>query len=80
MDVSINKWGNSLAVRIPSSIIKTVGFSEGDYARLSIEGGNIVISPKTGYRLDDLLAGITPDNLHTEEKTGPEIGAEKVEW
>ncbi|HEX2091209.1 MAG TPA: hypothetical protein VHG28_02360 [Longimicrobiaceae bacterium] len=44
----------------------------------TLEDGRLVITPLPGpsYRLDDLLAQITPENLHPETDTGPSVGGE----
>jgi antitoxin MazE len=43
------------------------------------EGGRIVIEPVRNtkeYDLEQLLAGITPENLHSEVDFGPAVGKE----
>ncbi len=63
MHARISKWGNSLAVRLPKPVADSLGLNEGTDVELSLEQDRIVISlGKPVYRLDDLLAGITPDN------------------
>lgn len=41
MNIQISKWGNSLAVRIPSDIAKRLGVGEGDTleAQITVDGG-----------------------------------------
>jgi antitoxin MazE len=70
MKSRIQKWGNSLAVRIPKPIADEVGVANGSLIEMSIRDGQIVIKPvqTPRYRLDDLLAQITDDNLHEEIK------------
>ncbi len=63
MHARVSKWGNSLAVRLPKLAADSLGLGEGSNVELSLEGDRLVIScGKPVYRLDDLLAGITPEN------------------
>ena len=82
MIVQFARWGNSLAIRIPAGIAKEIGATEGTAADMSVVGGHLVVAPakrKKTYRLEELLAGITPENLHPETDVGPAVGAEIVE-
>lgn len=78
MHTRVQKWGNSLAVRIPRSFAASTGISEGSEVEIAVDDGEIRLRPVPGpsYRLDDLLAQITPENLHTEVDTGPATGGE----
>lgn len=68
MSVKIQKWGNSLGVRIPKAIIEKVNLSENSEVEIESKSGTIVIFPsKKGYSLDSLLEQITKSNLHSEE-------------
>jgi antitoxin MazE len=80
MRAKIQKWGNGLALRIPRSVAAEAGIGQDSEVELSLCEGKLVISPapRPGYTLDDLLQGITPENLHGETETGPAVGAE--EW
>lgn len=71
----VKKWGNSLGIRIPKSLAMKVGIEEGTEVDLDIEEGHLVIKPKTAS-LDELLAHVTPDNLHKEVSTGEPQGRE----
>ena len=60
------KWGNSLALRVPSAFAKEVGATKGKRAEMTIEDGALVIKvvgPKKRrrYTLDELLANFDPD-------------------
>lgn len=74
MLVTLSKWGNSLGLRIPQSIVKHIGLSAQEPLELFIEDNHIVIQKV--YRLDTLLAQITPENIHSEIDTGPSQGSE----
>lgn len=74
----IQKWGNSLAVRIPKAFVKEMNVSDGGAVNMTIDDGKIVISPEIEqvYRLDDLLEEITSENLHAEVDSGKVVGQE----
>ena len=78
MKTTIQKWGNSYAVRIPKSFIKEVGLEYRTDIELTLEDGKLVIQPvkEETIRLDDLLAQVTKKNLHNAEDTGASVGKE----
>ena len=78
METRIQKWGNSLALRIPQAFAREIGLSPDSAVELSLEEGRLVITPVPAarIRLEDLLAGITPDNRHGEADTGIPVGDE----
>jgi antitoxin MazE len=78
MRARIQKWGNSLALRIPKSFAVESALDSGAEVDLTLEGGRIVVTPLAGptYSLDELLAHVTPSNLHSESDTGASVGAE----
>ncbi|MBE9915792.1 AbrB/MazE/SpoVT family DNA-binding domain-containing protein [Paenibacillus donghaensis] len=71
----VQKWGNSLGIRIPKSLALKVGIKEGSEVDLDVEDGHLVIKPKSAT-LDELLAQVTPKNLHKEVSTGEPQGQE----
>ena len=73
----VRKWGGSLAVRIPKAIAEQLGVSEGSAIELDARGGQVEML-KRKYDLDDLLAGVTPENLHPEQDIGEARG--EKEW
>ncbi len=73
----IAKWGTSLAVRIPKPIAEQWGVREGAAIEIVSCGDQVVMRKRT-YSLDDMLARIAPDNVHSESDTGPVQGNE--EW
>lgn len=77
MHVEIQKWGNSGAIRLPAAIMKQMNVSLGDRLNLTTEDGRIVLVPAAPeYKLDELLGGITHDNLHAPMDFGPPVGRE----
>ena len=78
MNARIQKWGNSLALRIPKSFAAETQIEQDTLVDLSLLNGKIVIEPvkRPEVTLERLLAGITEQNLHQEADTGPAVGAE----
>lgn len=77
MKATIQKWGNSLAVRIPKNITKDTRVFEGSSIDIMVENGNIVLSPgKKEYSLKELLKNITIENIHSGISTGDQTGGE----
>jgi antitoxin MazE len=75
MRVEVQKWGNSAAVRVPSPALKDAGIQVGQSLELRVEGGTLVMEP-AAESLDDLLARMTPQNMHALQLEGPAVGAE----
>lgn len=78
MKTTAQKWGNSLAVRVPKSVATQVGLKAQDDLEIEVHDGNVVLKPhvRRTYRLDDLVKGITPQNRHSEIDTGTPVGRE----
>ncbi len=78
MLAKIQKWGNSLAIRIPKTVADEAGLDSDSSVEIRVVSGQIHIVPvqKTRYELNDLLDEITIDNLHGEVNTGDGIGNE----
>ncbi len=78
MQTKVQKWGNSLAVRIPKPFVKEVHLASGTVIDLSVDHGRLLIDPNVDseIHLTDLLGGITKSNLHAEIETGEAVGLE----
>ena len=78
MQIKIQKWGNSLAIRIPKSFAKHIKIDYGSLLDLTTEDGKIVAKPieDKEYSLEQLLDGVTEENLHKEIDTGNAVGKE----
>ena len=78
MHTKIQKWGNSLALRIPKSFADEINLDNNVAVNLALVDGKLVVTPTTSpsFILEDLLAGITDDNVHTEIVTGHSVGRE----
>ncbi len=74
----IQKWGNSLGLRIPKSFAEEAGVEAGSEVDLSVKDGELVVRPRRlpTYNLKDLLRGVTAENVHEEIDTGPRVGRE----
>ena len=72
MRSKMQKWGNSLGLRIPKSLADELRITEGSPVEIKVENGRIIIRPirSLDYKLRDLLAGVTKDNLHDEIASG----------
>jgi len=79
MRAKIQKWGNSLAVRLPKVITEKAGLVIADEVDIDVEDtGKVVLLPliRKEYSLEELLTGITPSNLHGEIDFGEPRGRE----
>jgi antitoxin MazE len=85
MQGQISRWGNSLGVRIPKDIANRVGLSDGAQVEIEERDGEVVISrakPRLRYSLEELVAGVTPQEAHAttaEIDWGPDVGREIIE-
>lgn len=78
MVTKIQKWGNSLGLRIPRALAEEAGLGVGCEVDLKLEDGCVIIvlRPSKRYALDDLLAGVSRKNVHGETDTGNAAGRE----
>ena len=78
MVTKIQKWGNSLGLRIPKSFAKEAGVENGSAVDIALEEDRIVIRPLRSevFQLSDLLSQVREDNLHEEISTGDAVGKE----
>ncbi len=78
MNATVQKWGNSLALRIPRSFAKDTHLTTGSVVDMSVRNGKLIIEPprRRKYRLQDLLKRVSKSNLHSEIETGVAVGRE----
>jgi len=78
MQTRVQKWGNSLGVRIPRGLAEQIGLGAGTEVSLSAKDGDLIVKPAqpTRLSLDVLLAGVTAENLQSSVDTGEPVGAE----
>jgi antitoxin MazE len=76
----VQKWGNSLGVRIPRSVAVAARLQAGASVEIAPVAETIVIRPvkPARYRLSDLLKGIKRTNLHAAVDTGRPVGRESL--
>ena len=77
MKTRVARWGNSLALRLPKSLSSELGWIEDSLVEFEINQGKLVIKRTLEEpTLEELVAGITPENRHPETDWGPAVGAE----
>jgi len=78
MKTRVQKWGNSLALRIPKSFAAEVGLDSNSPVEMSLRDGKLVVvtSEKPRFTLRQLLAQVTEENLHHEIDTDRAVGGE----
>jgi antitoxin MazE len=77
MVTRVQKWGNSLALRIPQSFAVQAKVAAGTAVDIAVEKGQLVVRPvRQRYRLRELLKAIDRRNLHAEVQTGRPVGRE----
>jgi len=78
MKTRVQKWGHSLALRIPKSFASETGIEADSSVDISIVEGKLVIVPadKAELSLEKFLEQVTEENLHHEVDTGPSMGRE----
>ncbi len=81
MITRVGKWGNSLAIRVPKEEADELHWEPNTPIKTSVVDGMLVIERATiieapTYTLEELLAGITLENLHPEIGTGYAVGNE----
>jgi antitoxin MazE len=78
VETRIQKWGNSLALRIPKPFAAEVGLEPNSPVEISLVDGSLVITPvaQPALSLKELLAQVNEANLHREVDTGPAVGNE----
>jgi antitoxin MazE len=81
MKVEFQKWGNSLALRVPKAFAEEIGAVPGKQAEMTTDNGVLVIKvhqprKRRRYRLENLINGITEGNRHREVDWGPPVGNE----
>jgi len=67
MKATVQKWGNSLGVRIPSYMAKDLSLENGSSVEIIEEDHRIIIQPKNKKSLEEILSLITKENIHSEQ-------------
>jgi antitoxin MazE len=79
MRIKIQKWGNSLALRIPKAFAFQSRIRQDEYVNLTLDNDKIIVEPieEKKYSLEELVSGIKKSNLHREIDFGKKFGAEQ---
>jgi antitoxin MazE len=75
--VTLQKWGNSIGVRLPKPMLEQVGLKEGAQVDVVVEGDHLVIR-RGRPKLADLLARCKPENRPDSIDFGPPVGREII--
>ncbi|EAU3474383.1 type II toxin-antitoxin system antitoxin MazE [Salmonella enterica] len=76
---NVKRWGNSPAVRIPASVMQALNLNIDDEIKIELVEGKLIIEPVTDeieFSLDQLVNGITEENLHDLIEWGAPAGGE----
>ncbi len=78
MKTRVQKWGNSLALRIPKPFASEIGLERNSTVEISLVDGRLVVAPvvEPVLTLEHLLAQVTEDKLQGEIETGSAVGKE----
>jgi len=78
MRVKIQRWGNSLALRIPKAYADDIDLHKGSVIDVIETEGKLIIKPikEPDFTLKRLLSGVTAANIHHEVGTGAPAGNE----
>jgi len=75
MQATIQKWGNSLGIRIPSFIAKDLALKNGSSVEIVEEDNKIIIRASRRKTLSEILELVNEENIHAEQFTVP-VGKE----
>lgn len=80
MRAVVKMWGNSASVRIPSSVLGDSGLRVNQAVDVRSENGRVIIEPlaETEVDLSQMIAAITPENIHDEVDFGDPRGQEAL--
>ena len=81
MHMTIKKWGNSLATRIPKAIVESINLRLDQEVDIEAVNGKIIITPIEGkkeYKLEDLLSQCKPGSMKLDDEDKEWLNAEPV--
>ncbi|GGN55696.1 multidrug transporter MatE [Oceanobacillus indicireducens] len=77
MPATVQKWGNSLGIRIPKKVAEELGIVNGSQMEIIVKEGQIILKPaKIELTLEELMVQITRENQHEEIDFGKQEGNE----
>ena len=82
MKARVQKWGNSLGIRIPKVLAQEVALDTDSEVDLSTQDGAIIISPvmQKGVSLRQLLFKVIEENIHGEISAGKAEGRDLISF
>ncbi len=76
METSVQKWGNSLGIRIPGPLARNLDLKQGTPVEILADKNRLVIRATHRQTLAEKLSGISKANIHDEVSSGPPRGRE----
>ena len=79
---SLQKWGNSTAIRIPKRVVDAANIHVNQQVVVTLRGNSIILTPvaeKKKKTLESMLEGVTPQAVGGEFDWGEDIGVERYE-
>ncbi len=78
---TVQKWGDSLAIRIPKTLARQLDVLEGDSVEMQVRDGELIVRPIRAKKqsLEELLKSCKPSQLHRETDFGPDLGREAID-
>lgn len=76
-------WGNSTGIRLPKKVLQQAKWKTGQKVSINVKNSSIILTPQKSSdeelpTLDELLDGVTPENIHGEIDWGPDVGSEII--
>jgi antitoxin MazE len=81
MTTKIQKWGNSLGIRLPKALIESTAFSLGTEVEVEKKGSEIILKVIKDKKptLKEMLKGMTKANFEPLVDWGPPVGREIID-
>jgi antitoxin MazE len=76
METIVKKWGNSLGIRIPNTIVRELALKDGSFVDIKEKGTEIIIKLKRKNKLSEMLNEINEKNVHGEVEANGPVGNE----
>lgn len=75
--VTLKRWGNSLGLLLPAPVVKAIHLGSGTKVEINVSENSIVIRKASGQsKIEEMCAGITAENIHSETEWGSPQGNE----
>lgn len=77
METKVQRWGNSLGLRIPRSFAAEARLDAGSTVDITVENGRLVVrASRPKYEIESLIRAINSRNIHDAVETGTPVGRE----